>query len=123
MKHKQIRVTINIPHEKLFEYVIEPKNTKFWVSGSIEMTTDTDQINTGTRYSNEFITREVTDYERNKFIELIDDDGNYSCSYTFRKIDDECTELIYFESNADGEDLEYPLELKYFEKLRELLEI
>lgn len=123
MKTNEIRIVINSPFETVFEYTIEPKNTKNWVEGSIEMKTDTEQINIGTQYSNEFITREVTDYERDKFIELADVDGVYKCSYTFRKIDENSTELIFFESHDDGSEPEYQLEKQHFQKLKELLEI
>lgn len=122
MKLNEIRVIINSPQEKVFEYTIEPKNTKHWVEDSIEMKTDTEQINLGTKYSNEFITREVVDYDRDKFIELSDIDGIYTCSYSFRKLDDDSTELIFFESNDDGSELEYPLEKESFKKLRKILE-
>jgi len=122
MTTNEIRVTINRSQQEVFEYTVEPKNTKHWVKDSIEMKTDTDQINIGTKYSNEFITREVTDYERNKFIELTDIDGIYSCSYSFRKIDENSTELTFFESNSGASELEYPLEQRYFEKLKEILE-
>lgn len=122
MKVNEIRTIINIPQDELFEYTIEPSNTKHWVEGSIEMKTDTDQIGLGTKYSNEHITREVIDYERDKFLELADMDRNYSCSYTFRKIDDDSTELIFFESHNDGSELTYPIEADCFEKLKEILE-
>ena len=122
MKVNEIRTIINIPQDELFEYTIEPKNTKHWVEGSIEMLTNTEQIDIGTQYSNEHVTREVVDYERDKFIELADINGIYSCSYTFRKINDDSTELIFFESNSDGSDLEYPIEAKCFEQLKEKLE-
>jgi len=122
MKTNEIRIEIVAPCQNVFEYTIEPKNTKHWVEGSIEMKTDTDQINVGTKYSNEFITRDVSDYERDKFIELTDLDGNYSCSYSFRKIDEDTTELVFFESHADGSELEYPIGDECFAKLKELLE-
>ena len=86
------------------------------------MKTDTNQINLGTIYSNEFIKREVTDYDRNRFIELSDLDGTYSCSYSFKKLEDESTELIFFESHDDGSELEYPIDQESFERLREVIE-
>lgn len=122
MKSNEIRVTINAPREKVFEYTLEPKNTPEWVEGAIEMQTDTEQIGIGTKYSNEYLTREVTDYEKNLFLELTDLDGNYSCSYSFRKIDEENTELIFFESCTDGSELEFSIEKRFFEKLKEILE-
>jgi len=118
----EIRITIDAPAEQIFEYTLEPKNTKHWVEGSIEMTTNTDQINLGTKYSNEYITREVTDYDRDKFIELTDTGGAYSCSYSFRKINENSTELIFFESMSDGSELEYPIGKESFEKLKEIIE-
>ncbi|MCI5051120.1 MAG: hypothetical protein MRY57_02335 [Candidatus Pacebacteria bacterium] len=122
MKTNEIRVIINAPTEDIFEFTLEPKNTKHWVEGAVEMTTDTEQIGIGTKYSNEYITREVIDYDRDKFLELKDVNGPYICSYSFRKIDDETTELIFFESHEDGTELEYPLEEIHFKKLKELLE-
>lgn len=122
MQTNEIRITIKAPPEIVFEYTLEPKNTKYWVEDSIEMTTDTDQIGLGTKYSNKHITREVTDYQRDNFLELADVDGIYSCSYSFRKIDDDTTELIFFESHNDGTELEYPIEADCFEKLKEVLE-
>jgi len=122
MKTNEIRVVINRPQSEVFEYTLEPKNTKYWVEGSIEMKTDTDQIGIGTKYSNEHITREVVDYDRDKFLELQDVVGEYVCSYSFRKIDEQNTELIFFESHEDGSELEYPIEAECFEKLKQLLE-
>lgn len=118
----EIRVRINAPREKVFEYTLEPKNTPEWVEDAVEMQTSTEQIGIGTIYSNEYIGREVTDYEKNVFLELADMDGNYSCSYSFRKIDEENTELIFFESSNDGLELEFPIEKRFFEKLKEILE-
>lgn len=122
MKVNEIRITIIAPISEVFEFTLEPQNTKQWVTDSVEMKTDTNQINLGTKYINKFITREVTDYDCNRFIELSDIDGSYVCSYSFRKIDDEATEIIFFESHDDGSELEYPLDQKNFEKLKELLE-
>lgn len=122
MKVNELRITIKAPPEIVFEYTLEPKNTPLWVEEAIEMKTDTNQINLGTKYSNEFIIREVIDYDHNKFIELADVDGVYSCSYSFRKIDEGNTELVFFESNSDGSELEYPIEADCFKKLKEILE-
>jgi uncharacterized protein YndB with AHSA1/START domain len=122
MKVNEIRIIIDAPQEKVFEYTLEPKNTQFWVEESIPMETDTKQINVGTKYSNKHITRKVTDYERDKFIELTDIDGIYSCSYSFKKIENNKTELIFFESNSNGSEVEYPIDAGCFKKLKEIIE-
>lgn len=122
MKANEVRIVINRPQKEVFEFTLEPKNTPLWVHDAIEMQTDTMQINIGTKYSNEFITREVTDYDRDKFLELHDVEGTYSCSYSFRKIDEDTTELVFFESHDNASELEFPIEEKYFQKLKEVLE-
>tara|TARA_B100001179_G_C18604376_1_gene413091 strand:- start:357 stop:731 length:375 start_codon:yes stop_codon:yes gene_type:complete len=122
MVTNEIRMIVHAPHTEVFEFTVEPKNTKHWVKDSVEMSTDTKQINLGTQYSNEYVTREVTDYERDKFIELSDTHTPYTCSYSFRKISDTTTEIIFFESSNNEEELEHPLEHKHFEQLKELLE-
>jgi hypothetical protein len=64
----------------------------------------------------------VIDYERDKFLEYEDKSQYYKASFSFRKIDSEQTEIIFFESKYNSEDLKNPLRKEYFENLKELLE-
>jgi hypothetical protein len=57
-----------------------------------------------------------------KYFELTSNETSYQCSYTYHKVDDETTELVYFEAMLDGSDLREPMNKKHFEKLKELLE-
>lgn len=122
MKTNEIRIIINAPSNEIFEFVLEPENTPKWIEGAGTKTVNTEQIGLGTIYSNDIGEWVVSDYDRNKFFELSDESIYYSCSYSFRKIDEENTELIYFESHSDGSALEHPMERKNFEKLKEILE-
>lgn len=122
MKTNEIRIIIDAPANDIFEFVLEPKNTPTWIEGAGEETVNTDQIGLGTVYSNDIGKWVVTDYEKGKFFELSDTSIHYSCSYSFRKINEICTELVYFESHSDGSNLENPMEEKNFKKLKEILE-
>ncbi len=118
----EIRITIEVPREKVFEFTLEPENTPKWCQGIDREEVDTEQIGLGSKYTNSSGEFEVTDYERNVYFELSKIGSEYQCSYSYRKIDDEATELIYFEGMLDGSDLDEPMELESFEKLKELLE-
>ena len=122
MKTNEIRIEISVAQDELFEFTVEPLNTPKWIEGAGKGTVDTEQIGLGTIYTNSIGQWEVTDYERNVFFELTDKATGYSCSYSYRKIDENTTELVYFESMEDGSDLIAPMEEKHFQKLKELLE-
>lgn len=122
MKTNEIRIIINTPRKKVFEFTVEPKNTHLWIESSGEKTIDTKQIGLGTKYSSSYGVLEVTDYEKDVFFELTDEVKGYQCSYSYRKIDDTSTELVYFEAMFDGSDISDPLEVRYFEQLKEILE-
>jgi hypothetical protein len=122
MKANEIRITIQALPEKVFEFTVEPKNTKQWVDGIGEETVNTQQIGLGTIYTNHFGSLEVTDYERNKFFELTNKENSYCCSYSYRKLEDEATELTYFEYMQDGSELEEPMKHENFKQLQKILE-
>ena len=118
----EIHIIINKSQSEVFEYMLEPKNTPKWIDFIKSETIDTEQIDVGTIYTNDFGTLTVTDYERNVYFELTDQDEKYQCSYSFKKIDDDTTEVIYFEAMLDGSELVEPFDAKYFEVLKELIE-
>ncbi len=118
----EIRITINKPSKKVFEFVLEPNNTHLWCKDIKQETIDTEQIGLNTIYINNFGKLRVTDYERNVYFELSEIDTEYQCSYSFKKIDENTTELIYFEGMLDGSELSDVMDFEDFEKLKELLE-
>jgi len=122
MKVKEIRIIINASCDEIFEFTVEPTNTPKWIEGAGEETIDTKQILIGTKYSNDIGTWEVTDYDKDVFFELTNKETGYSCSYSYRRIDDNTTELTYFESMEDGSELTEPMKEEHFEKLKILLE-
>ena len=123
MKTNEIRIEIERPIKDVFEYTLEPQNKSIWCSIITEESVDTEQIGITSIYRNNLGSFKVSDYERNIFLELMSLDEKFQCSYSFRKIDDNTTELIYFEAMLDGSDLTEAMDKKYFKKLKELLEI
>lgn len=121
-KTQEIRIIINQPKERVFEYVLEPKNTPNWCKSIESESIDTEQIGMGTIYTNNFGKLKVTDYERNVYFELSELGTEYQCSYSFHKIDDGSMELVYFEGMLEGSDLDEPMEKESFERLKEILE-
>ncbi len=122
MKTNEIKVNIDIPVEAVFEFTLEPANTSRWIDAIEEETVNTKQIGLGTIYSNSYGNLEVTDYELNRFLELTNQKTGYQCSYSFRKIDNDTTEIIYFEQMLDGSKLTEPMKIESFKKLQEILE-
>ena len=122
MKTNEIRISINAPRSEVFEFTIEPKNTPLWIDSVTEETINTKQIRLGTIYSNVYGDLEVTDYDSHVFFELTNKKTTYVCSYSYRKIDETTTEIIYFESMEDGSDLSDPMKKESFQKLKEILE-
>ena len=122
MKTNEIRISIDVTLEKLFEFTVNPKNTNEWIGTAGEEAVNTEQIGLGTIYSNNYGELEVTDYEKDKFFELTNQKTSYQCSYTYRRLEDGPTELTYFEYMQNNSDLEEPMERRHFEKLKEILE-
>lgn len=118
----EIRIIIAKPREEVFEFVLEPGNKSSWCSSIENESVDTEQIGLGTRYKNNFGELEVTDYECNVYFELSEIGTKYQCSYSFHKIDDEATEIVYFEGMLDGSELDEMMESENFEHLKKILE-
>jgi hypothetical protein len=122
MKTNELRIIINKPQREVFEYTLEPNNMSFWVDIIDEQGVDTEQIGLGTVYKNNLGNFTVIDYERDKFLEFEDKSQYYKASFSFRKVNEEETEIIFFESKYNGENLERAFKKEYFENLKELLE-
>lgn len=120
--YNEIRINIAKPRDEVFEFTVEPNNTQKWCTAIEYENVDTKQIGLGTKYSNNLGELEVTDYEKSVYFELSEIGTEYQCSYSFRKIDDSNTELIYFEQMLDGSTLAEPMKTESFKKLQEILE-
>lgn len=104
MKQNKIIVIINKPVQEVFEYTTNPKNTPLWIPSIGEETADSYPPKIGTIYKNcsksgKWNAYIVIELEKNKIFTL--KGGNYFVSY--KKLDDNKTELIYTEWVESGE--------------------
>lgn len=108
MKENKITIVIDKPVDKVFEFTTNPQNTHLWIpSISVEVADEyPPKINTiykNRGESNGWDEYKVVDIKRNEVFMLSDLDENYFVKYTYRKLDDNKTEMEYFEWMTNGE--------------------
>ncbi len=125
MKENKLTIKINKPVSKVFERTINPDFTPEWID-FVEEEKAEYPIKFGTVYKNkskagvwnEYI---VSDFQENKVFELKSTTSPYAVRYTYERISENETELIYHEWMNEGE-LTEPFEMRHLEKLKEVLE-
>ena len=108
MKENKITVIIDKSIEEVFEFTINPKNTPTRISSIVEEIADEYPPKIGTKYKNrgEKWDRDFykfIEFEKNKMFILTDLDENYHVKYTYKKLEDNKTEVEYFEWMKEGE--------------------
>jgi hypothetical protein len=126
MKENTISIKINRPVQDVFEYTINPNNTSKWIEHLIFEESSTYPPVLGTTYRNHcsdgvWDEYEVTDITADQVFELSSKDGVYHVRYTYKAIDNEKSELEYFEW-VDEDELDNPFGLNELNKLKELME-
>ena len=126
MKENKLTVTINCSIKEVFEFTTNPKNTHLWITHLKEEVANPYPPKIGTVYKNTGDTKkwdsyEVTEFEENKIFTLRDSDSNYHVRYTYKRLKDAKTEMVYFEWVNNGE-LENPFKQKVLNKLKEVME-
>jgi len=126
MQKNKISVVINKPIEKVFEFTTNPKNTHLWIPSIVEEVAEEYPPKIGTQYKNkgnnsnwEFY--KVIELQNNKLFTLSDLKDDYHVKYTYRKINDNQTEMEYFEWMKNGE-LSKPFTNDIIQKLKLVLE-
>jgi hypothetical protein len=126
MKENKLVVFINAPIDRVFSFTITPPNSTLWIPGIIEEKTSEWPIQPGSVYkltneSGENFEVTVEALGINKYIEWISEDLNYHCRYSYKKLNENATELEYLEWVDDGI-LENPFTTQILEKLKNVLE-
>jgi uncharacterized protein YndB with AHSA1/START domain len=126
MKENKIKIIINRPVGDVFEFTTNPQNTHLWIPSIKEEICDEYPPKVNILYKNrgnspEWTTYKVVEFERNKIFTLTDQNGNYSVRYTYRKINENVTEMEYFEWVKEGE-LENPFTEEIFKNLKRIME-
>jgi len=126
MKRNKLNIRINKPVHTVFTFTITPPNSTLWTSSLVKEETNEWPIRIGTIYKLQNKNGEdsevvVTAIKENEYVEWISKDRNYHCRYTFKSIDENDSELEYYEW-VDKGDLEEPFTLNILEKLKSVLE-
>ena len=108
MRENKVTVVIDKPIDKVFEFTTNPQNTHLWVPSISVEVTDEYPPKINTRYKNRgesdnWDEYKVVDIKKNEIFILSDLDENYFVKYTYRKLDDNKTEMEYFEWMTKGE--------------------
>lgn len=126
MRENKITVVIDKPIEKVFEFTTNPQNTRLWIPSISEEVADEYPPKINTRYRNHgesdnWDKYKVVDIKMNEVFILSDLDENYFVKYAYRKLDDNKTEMEYFEWVANGE-LSKPFTKSILGNLKKIME-
>ena len=108
MQENKITVVINKPIEEVFEFTTNPNNTHLWIPSIAEEVAGEYPPKIGTEYKNRGTDSgwdfyKVIEFQDNEIFTLADLDDNYHVRYTYRKINENETEMEYFEWMENGE--------------------
>ncbi len=126
MKENKLTIIIDKPIDKVFEFTTSPQNTHLWIPSISKEVADEYPPKINTRYrnrgeGNNWDEYKVVDFLRNKLFILSDLDENYFVKYTYRRLDENRTEMEYFEWMTNGE-LSRPLTKSVLENLKSVME-
>lgn len=126
MKDLKLIIQINKPVSVVFDFVINPKNTNKWVNSIVEEQTNEWPVKTGTIYKNcgvdgVWSEYELTEFVENKMFVMSKKNSSYHVKYTLTQINENTTELEYYEW-VDNGILDEPFTQDILEKLKNILE-
>lgn len=126
MKSNRLSVSIHKPNSEIFSFYINPKNTPLWVTSIVKEKTNEWPIKVGTIYKNKnsqgvWSEYTVSDLKENELFELTSQDGNYHVRYTQKDLDNDESELEYYEWVDQGE-IDGPFIQDTLIKLKNILE-
>jgi hypothetical protein len=126
MKENKVTIQINKSIEEVFEFTINPNNTPLWIEHLEKEETNEYPPKIGTIYRNHGESKVwdeyfVSAFEENKVFELTSKDGIYHVRYTYIQINENITEMEYFEWVDQGE-LSNPFTVEVLQKLKEVME-
>lgn len=126
MKANKLIIRINKPASEVFSFYINPQNTSLWIDSIVVEQTSEWPIKIGTVYKNQNKAGDWSEYlvtglKENVLFELASKNGNYHVRYTHKNINDNSSELVYYEWVNRGE-IEDPFTQEILQKLKKILE-
>lgn len=102
MKNNKLTIQINRPVDVVFKFTITPPNSTPWIPGIVVEKTNEFPVKIGTVYSlkndvGNWSVVTVVAIKENELVEWVSEDENYHCRYRLKKLNNNSTELEYFE--------------------------
>jgi uncharacterized protein YndB with AHSA1/START domain len=122
----KLTIKINKPAHDVFEFVTDPANTPKWINFINKEETNEWPVKLGTIYKNQdnsgvWRDLEMTEFEKDKMFVMTNRATGYQVRYSLEVIDDNSTELEYYEWQDNGE-LDDPFTMEPLQKLKSILE-
>ncbi len=126
MQQNKVTIIIDKSIEEVFEFTTNPKNTHLWIPSIEEEIAEEYPPKINTQYKNrgndfKWDFYKVLEFEKNKVFTLTDLKGIYTVKYTYKKLEDNKTEMEYFEWVSKGE-LSNPFTKDILLKLKSVIE-
>lgn len=127
MQENKLIIVIDRDIQTVFEYTTNPSNTHLWIDFVAEEIAEHYPPIIWTLYKNHSIDSKtwdiytVKEFVPYKIFTLTDNEWNYHVQYTYRAIDNQKTELEYYEWMEDWI-LSNPFSYSHLERLKTILE-
>jgi len=125
VQENKLTIQISKPVNEVFVFTITPPNSTRWIPDVITEETNEWPICVGTVYKLQ--TKKgihevfVTAIKENEIMEWVSKDKNYHCRYSYKSLDENTTELEYYEWKNQGQ-LDEPFSREILKKLKAVVE-
>lgn len=126
MRENKLIIQIKKSVREVFAFLLNPANSPLWIDSFVREETNEWPVKVGTIYRNQnregkWAEYTVTAFRENKLFEMTSADKNYHVRYTLRALNNNTTELEYYEWMEERE-LEEPFIGEILNKLKTVLE-